>query len=464
MKRVFVVGYGYSGTSLLLQILGKHPSLFESHGETKFFDSFPLLYMRFGDLRDDELLRELIELVADVIVGHQVIVNVAGKQFSNEPSMQAVATRKRIWNSATVNRDLGTIFRLVFDDLTVDSGHDGWVEKTPAHVYHIENIIRLIPDARIIVIVRDPRDVLASKRKRRQDVWHSNRYADEKRVRKHLEMAYDPVWDALAWKAAYNSPVFTQPLRSQCHIVRYEDLVKSPATEVRSICSFLDLSYHVAMIADTYRISADLDKTGHQAGITTDSIGRWRSSLPPADVMVAQLLLKPEMRLFRYERQKQPRLVLVFLPLIILRSLADFFYVYRERLGLRGDSTCLMSSGITGNAYFDCRAQPRSYNVRFKRAQLLTSRHEGSPTVVKEALACNLPIVSADVGDVRQRIKHIDGNIIVTPDTPVHFATAIAQTLERNQRTDGRRAVTELDEALIIAKLIAFYGSLCRHD
>lgn len=95
---------------------------------------------------------------------------------------------------------------------------------------------------------------------------------------------------------------------------------------------------------------------------------------------------------------------------------------------------------------------------------LLTSRHEGSPTVIKEALACNLPIVSADVGDVRQRIEHIDGNVIVTPDTPAHFATAIAQTLERNQRTDGRRAVAELDEALIIAKLIAFYGRLCRHD
>ena len=77
------------------------------------------------------------------------------------------------------------------------------------------------------------------------------------------------------------------------------------------------------MIADTYRISADLDKTGHQAGITTDSITVGAVRFPPADVMVAQLLLKPEMRLFRYERRLSV-LYSVFLPLIILRSPADF--------------------------------------------------------------------------------------------------------------------------------------------
>jgi teichuronic acid biosynthesis glycosyltransferase TuaC len=47
---------------------------------------------------------------------------------------------------------------------------------------------------------------------------------------------------------------------------------------------------------------------------------------------------------------------------------------------------------------------------------LLTSLHEGSPTIVKEALACNLPVVSVDVGDVREQIQGIKGCYLALPE------------------------------------------------
>src|SRR5205823_3231175 len=49
-------------------------------------------------------------------------------------------------------------------------------------------------------------------------------------------------------------------------------------------------------------------------------------------------------------------------------------------------------------------------------AVLLTSLHEGSPNIIKEALACNVPVVSVDVGDVRERIQGIDGCYIAYAD------------------------------------------------
>ena len=49
-------------------------------------------------------------------------------------------------------------------------------------------------------------------------------------------------------------------------------------------------------------------------------------------------------------------------------------------------------------------------------ALLVTSFHEGSPTIVKEALACNLPIVSVAVGDISQRVQEIEGCHISAPD------------------------------------------------
>ena len=44
---------------------------------------------------------------------------------------------------------------------------------------------------------------------------------------------------------------------------------------------------------------------------------------------------------------------------------------------------------------------------------LLTSSHEGSPNVVKEALSCNLPVISYDVGDVKQHLKHFENCFII---------------------------------------------------
>ena len=88
---------------------------------------------------------------------------------------------------------------------------------------------------------------------------------------------------------------------------------------------------------------------------------------------------------------------------------------------------------------------------------LMTSLHEGSPNVVKEALACNLPIVSTDVGDVRNRIGALDGCVVCATDDPATIAEALNQVLSRRQGIDGRKAVLDLDEQVLTSKVIDVY-------
>jgi glycosyltransferase involved in cell wall biosynthesis len=76
-------------------------------------------------------------------------------------------------------------------------------------------------------------------------------------------------------------------------------------------------------------------------------------------------------------------------------------------------------------------------------AILLTSDHEGSPVVVKEALACNVPVVSVDVGDVRARIADIDGCEIAEA-TAEDLSRSLRVTLERNRPIDGRTRIADL--------------------
>ncbi len=88
---------------------------------------------------------------------------------------------------------------------------------------------------------------------------------------------------------------------------------------------------------------------------------------------------------------------------------------------------------------------------------LLTSLHEGSPNVVKEALACNLPVVSVDVGDVRERLAGVDGCILSDDAQPAALAGAVCTVLARDRPVDGRSAVLGLDERLLAAQVISVY-------
>jgi teichuronic acid biosynthesis glycosyltransferase TuaC len=92
-------------------------------------------------------------------------------------------------------------------------------------------------------------------------------------------------------------------------------------------------------------------------------------------------------------------------------------------------------------------------------ALVFTSMQEGSPNVIKEALACNLPIVSVPVGDVPLRIKEIEGCELCAED-PESIASALERVLRRGQRVAAREKVTNLDEKVITRQVIDIYRSV----
>ena len=90
-------------------------------------------------------------------------------------------------------------------------------------------------------------------------------------------------------------------------------------------------------------------------------------------------------------------------------------------------------------------------------ALLVTSMYEGSPNVVKEALACNLPIISAAVGDVSQRLSGIPGCSVHPDNDPDRMAAALATVLQRKERAGGRTAVRDLDENILALRMTEIY-------
>jgi glycosyltransferase involved in cell wall biosynthesis len=102
-------------------------------------------------------------------------------------------------------------------------------------------------------------------------------------------------------------------------------------------------------------------------------------------------------------------------------------------------------------------------NLYFNAVDVLicTSLSEGSPNVIKEAMACNLPIVSTDVGDVRRVAGNTEG-CHITNYEPRNVADAINKALVFGKRTNGRSDIRHLEIQTIARRIIGVYERVLR--
>ena len=89
---------------------------------------------------------------------------------------------------------------------------------------------------------------------------------------------------------------------------------------------------------------------------------------------------------------------------------------------------------------------------------LLPSTREGSPNTVKEAMACNVPVVSTDVGDVRERLGPVSNSYVCSADSAL--ADAVESVLVDGSRSDGRTYVEPLSLERMGERLVDIYESV----
>ena len=94
---------------------------------------------------------------------------------------------------------------------------------------------------------------------------------------------------------------------------------------------------------------------------------------------------------------------------------------------------------------------------------LMTSDHEGSPQFIKEAMACNCPIVSVDVGDVKQVIADTDGCYLAERD-PKDIAKKLDLAIGFGKTNGRAKVLREFESSVIAKKVIKVYEEVLGHE
>jgi len=104
-----------------------------------------------------------------------------------------------------------------------------------------------------------------------------------------------------------------------------------------------------------------------------------------------------------------------------------------------------------------------NYLMHAVDAALMTSHTEGSPQFIKEVMACGCPLVSVDVGDVKEITAGVDGCYLVSRD-PKQIAEKLQLAIDFKERTQGRQRIVELglESQKVAEKIVAIYTNVVK--
>ncbi|NEO86031.1 MAG: sulfotransferase [Spirulina sp. SIO3F2] len=223
-RRIFIVGCGRSGTTLLQCLVAAHSKII----------SFP----------ESKMLQYLVPHHEP----RRLALGLSARQFQpqvtaffNEIGYPDLAQGWSTWPLPIAWQFKRFIKAL--DEIAQRNQKTIWLEKSPRHLHYLDYIERYVPRFKIIHLVRNGADVIAS-------LYDAARKHPKKWGRDH-----DTVEKCLhRWRT--DVAITRQALGRPNHIlVRYEDLVADPEAQMHQLCTFLEISFEAAMLED-YRVAA----------------------------------------------------------------------------------------------------------------------------------------------------------------------------------------------------------------
>lgn len=292
---IFIAGLERSGTSLIYALLGSHPNIAMSR-RTNLWTHY---YNQYGDLADEGNFEHCLKMM----MAYKRLLKL-------NPDPERI---RREFHQG--ERTYARLFALLEEHFAEQCGKPRWGDKSLNTERYADEIMAAYPGARIIHLMRDPRDRFASSLAR----W---------KVMRGGVGAGAAMWRNSSRLAERNHRRYPD----RYLILRYEDLAARPEQTLREVCAFIGEEYSPAMLsmqsAEQFREEGGNSSYGQRepGKISASSVGKFRQVLSPRQVAFMQLITSRKMAAYGYAVEQVKwtipqaiRFVLLDLPLNLAR-------------------------------------------------------------------------------------------------------------------------------------------------
>ena len=319
---IFIVGNSRSGTTMMGRIFGKHPSV-HTFGELHFF----------GQLCAPPFSSELPKKAAPMLAAQLHCIQREGYRTYGNPRRFLEEAQAFLENLATYPETPAALFHAFLHHETTQNGGTIPCDQTPRNVFYIADILRLYPKARIINMIRDPRDVLLSQKRRWKRKFLGGSDMPMKESLRDW-MNYHPITISHIWRTAVNAA--DQFARHERVVsVYFEELLTDPQKTIKSLCDFVCMTYTDEMLQVPQVGSSVGEDQPQQLGINPQRAHSWqKGELSSAEIYINQTITAALMRKHNYSPASiQPNVASLMLHLLTFPvKLAGAFFFNLDRV------------------------------------------------------------------------------------------------------------------------------------
>jgi len=286
----FITGNSRSGTTMMMRILNNHSQV-HSINEPHFFEK---LWTPDDQLKEVNRA-EAFELFAKLLTGQRdgFFENVSNHREKYRAEIDTILNQVGDPYSR-----MGVYAYFMQYEAKV-SGKKIPCEKTPQNVFYINEILEYFPKAKVVNMIRDPRGVMLSqKRKWKRKYLGADFITRKEMVR--LRVNYHPVTISRLWVSAIGA-VFDFESNSRVMNLKFEDLLEKPNQCIEAMCSFLEIPFETKMLLVPHAgSSSEVDKSS-ELGIRKGRAKSWaEKGLSQSEIHICQAICGESMKKYGY--------------------------------------------------------------------------------------------------------------------------------------------------------------------